>query len=147
CHDDLYERLARHAMIPCGSVAGGRRLHRYRGLDVRMVLVTHDLEVFEFVVEEGVGTSPDVQLRIRKRGARQLKFDLVEMIGVQVAVASGPDEVADFKITLLRHHVGEQGIARDIEWHTEKNIGAALVELAGQLAVSHIELEEGVARR
>ena len=39
----------------------------------------------------------------------------------------------------------EQRIAGDVERHAEEDVGAALVELARQLAVGHIELEERVA--
>jgi hypothetical protein len=48
---------------------------------------------------------------------------------------------------LLRHHVRQQRVAGDVERHAEEDVGAALVELAGQLAVGHVELEERVAGR
>ncbi|MNS85947.1 hypothetical protein D3C72_1198280 [compost metagenome] len=69
------------------------------------------------------------------------------MVVVQVAVAAGPDEVAHFQPGLLRHHVGQQRIAGDIERHAQEDIGAALVELARQPAIGHVELEERVAGR
>ncbi|MNC04864.1 hypothetical protein D3C75_523140 [compost metagenome] len=61
-------------------------------------------------------------------------------------IATGPDEVAHGQIALLGHHVGQQGVARDVERQTEEDVAAALIELAGELAVRHIELEEGVTR-
>ena len=38
-------------------------------------------------------------------------------------------------------------VAGDVEGHAEEQIGAALVKLAAQLAVAHVELEEHVAGR
>ena len=54
---------------------------------------------------------------------------------------SGP-EAAD-----LRRHHRQQGIGGDIERHSEKRVGAALVQLARQPPPGHIELEQHVARR
>ena len=48
---------------------------------------------------------------------------------------------------LLGHHVGEQRVAGDVERNAEEHVGAALVQLAGELAVGDVELEESVARR
>ena len=45
----------------------------------------------------------------------------------------------------LGHHQGEQGVGGDVEGHTQENVGAALVHLAGQGAVVHVELEECMA--
>jgi hypothetical protein len=55
------------------------------------------------------------------------------MVAVDMAVAAGPDEVADVEVALLREHVREQGVARDVERHAEEDVGAALVELAAEL--------------
>ena len=66
---------------------------------------------------------------------------------IQVRIAEGVHEVAGFQAAHLRHHHGEQGVAGDVERHAEEDVGAALVELAGELAVRHIELEEGMAGR
>jgi hypothetical protein len=81
----------------------------------------------------------------RLRG--ELLVDLVEVVEVQVAVAAGPDEVADAEVALLREHVRQQRVARDVERHAEEKIGAALVELAGKSSAGDVELEERVARR
>ena len=64
-----------------------------------------------------------------------------------MAVAACPDKVTDIQITLLRNHVREQRIARNIKRNSEEDIAASLIELAGQLSLSHIELEEHMARR
>lgn len=42
-------------------------------------------------------------------------------------------------------HVGEQGVAGNIEGHTQAHVSRPLVQLAGQLPIHHVELAEGVA--
>src|ERR1700730_5668954 len=64
-----------------------------------------------------------------------------------MATAAGPYEVSDTKIGLLRDQVRQQSVRRDVEGHAQKDIGAALVELARELTRGHIELEKRVARR
>ena len=72
---------------------------------------------------------------------------LLEVIQVQVAVAAGPDEIADREVRLLREDVGQQRIGGDVERHAEEDVGAALVDLAGQPAAGDVELEQRVAGR
>ena len=66
------------------------------------------------------------------------------MIGVEVGVAEGVDELPWLISGHLGHHQGEQRVRGDVERHAEEGVGAPLVELAGELAVCHVELEEGV---
>jgi hypothetical protein len=47
----------------------------------------------------------------------------------------------------LRDHHGQQSIGSDIEWNAQEYIRTALVKLATELAVSHIELEKSMAWR
>ena len=82
-----------------------------------------------------------------------MKRNLFFVIAVNVAVTTGPNEISHIQITLLRHHVGEQSIAGNIEWHTQENIGASLVQLATEFAFAafyqgrcHIKLEKRMAR-
>ena len=53
----------------------------------------------------------------------------LKVIQIQMAIAAGPDEIADVEIALLRHHVRQQRVRRDVERHTEKDVGASLIEL------------------
>src|SRR3546814_6349324 len=78
---------------------------------------------------------------------RQWQRDLLQVFAIQVTVAAGPDKVSDFQVALLGYQVSQQGITVDIKGHTQENIGAALVQLAGQSAIGHIELEECMAGR
>ena len=116
-------------------------------LDVGPRIVAGDFEVLEPVVEDGVGLAPDHELRIGTRLAGELKLGLLHVIVIEVAVAARPDEVSDLEARLLRHHVREQRVARDVEGHAEEDVAGALVELAGEPAVGHVELEKAVAGR
>src|ERR1700677_4100871 len=147
-------RMRRRAKAPMPWTGERRTLNsdlvamsdRHRGGDGRMILVVHELEVLESVVEQGCGPAPDVESRRRQRSARELQLRLLEMIDIEMAVAARPDELAGLEVALLREHVREQRVARDVERHTEKDIGAALIELTGQPAVGHVELKERMAR-
>ena len=108
------------------------------------MLVVQHLEVFVDVIVDA-GARRDAQRRRRKGLAAELLRHLVDMVVVNVAVAAGPDEFADVEANLGCDHVGEQRIARDVERHSEEQVGAALVELAAELAIGHIELEQQVA--
>ena len=57
------------------------------------------------------------------------------------------NEITRLQTGNLSHHQGQQGIGCDVERHTKKDICTSLVKLAGQLAVSDIELEEAVTWR
>ncbi len=56
-------------------------------------------------------------------------------------------EVARLQAANLGNHHGQKRIGRNIERNTQEGISAALVKLATELAVGHIELEEAVAGR
>ena len=128
------------------------RSYRYRRFDGGMVLVIHEFEVFKFVFENRGWFALDLQGRVSKRLAAQLQRDLGLVVAIDVAVATRPDEIADIQPTLLRDHVRQQGVTGNVERHTKKDIGAALVKLATQFAGlafdfrrRNIKLEEGVA--
>src|SRR5690554_7876793 len=104
------------------------------------MLVAQDLNVLVAVVEDRLaGRQPELRERVRLAG--QLLADLVEVVVIDVAVASGPDELARPVAGLGGDHVREQGIARDVERYTEEQVGAALVQLAAEGAVGDVELE------
>ena len=117
-----------------------------------MALVVQHLEVFKLVVEDGVGFALDVKRGVGKRFAAELQRHLFVVVAVNVAVATGPDEVAHIEVALLGHHVGEQGVAGDVERHAQENVGTALVQLAAELGFfawvlcgGHVKLEERMA--
>src|SRR3546814_3013407 len=114
---------------------------------MRVRIVAFDFKIVVTVVEQGIGLALDVQAWIGAGLARQLQRDLLQVVAIQVTVAAGPDKVSDFQVALLGYQVSQQGITGDIKGHTQENIGAALVQLAGQSALGHIELEECMAGR
>src|SRR6267142_2642416 len=76
-------------------------------------------------------------------GAAELLARLLEMVQVQVGIAEGEDELAGLEAGDLRHHQRQQRVGGDVEGHAEEYVGAALVHLAGELALGDVELEEG----
>ena len=129
-------------------------LDRDGGLDVGVGVVVFEFEVFE---GEGVDVADggvDGEGGEGAGVAGELEAGLVEMVGVEVEVAEGVDEVARFVVEGLGDHHGEEGVGGDVEGDAEEEVGAALVELAGEagaLAVLFglvdVELEEEVAGR
>src|SRR5712691_1593363 len=69
------------------------------------------------------------------------------MILVKMQIAEGVDELTGAQPTDLRDHHREQRIGGDVERHAEKQIGAALIKLAAQFSVLHVELKQRVTRR
>ena len=69
------------------------------------------------------------------------------MVVIEVAVTTGPDKVADFEVALLRQHMRQERVACNIKRHTQENIAGALIELAGEFPVGHINLEHHMAGR
>ena len=84
--------------------------------------VADDLEVLEVVVEDDAGSRRMTSRGSGQRGARELQVDLLEVVEVEVAVAAGPDELAEAEVALLRHHVREQRVRRDVERHAEEDV-------------------------
>ena len=73
------------------------------------------------------------------------------MVVVDVAVTTRPDQIADVEVALLREHVREQRVARDVERHSEEDVCASLVDLAAEPAAvawldaaTDVELEQRV---
>ena len=69
------------------------------------------------------------------------------MIDIDVSISCSVDEFSRLETTDLRDHHCQKSVGSNIERNSQEDIGAALVQLAGEFSVSDIELEEGVARR
>jgi hypothetical protein len=69
------------------------------------------------------------------------------VIIVDVGIAQRVDKVAIAESAGLGYHHGEEGIRCNIEWHAQEDVGRALIELAAEATVGHIELEENMAWR
>src|SRR5262245_60495247 len=98
------------------------RSHRHLRGDVRVSLIIGDLEILELVIGDGLRFPIDNQLRRRKRLAAELQSGLFQMIQVDVAISSGPDEFAYVKIALLGNHMSQQRVASDVERDAEKYV-------------------------
>jgi hypothetical protein len=75
----------------------------------------------------------------------ELQFDLLEMVGINMYVAAGPDEVSRLVPCDLGHHEGQQGIGGDVEGYSQEDVAAPLVKLAGEFTSGHIKLKEEMA--
>src|SRR3546814_3846942 len=100
-----------------------------------MRLVADQLEILEAEGEEILHRRIDLQGRQRQWLALKLQVGLLLVVHVEVRIAQGVHEVARREIADLRHHHGQQSVGSDVEGHAEKDVGAALVELAGEPAL------------
>lgn len=82
---------------------------------------------------------------------RSRRLDRIHRHVVDMRIAQGVHEIAYFQPADLGDHVGQGGIGRDIERHSQEQVGRTLVKLAAQSSrpSSHrwrgdIELEEGM---
>src|SRR5512144_3086816 len=110
-----------------------------------MALIPDDREIVEAVAEQILRLAPDLEPRERQRLPGELRANLLEMVEIEVTVATRPDEFADAEVALLRDHVRQERVGRDVERHSEEQIRAPLVQLARELAVDDVELEQRVA--
>src|SRR5689334_19170892 len=120
--------------------------NRDRRLDRRVRVVSLEAEVVEGEREEVLHRRVEVHHGKRARRARELLARLLEVVEVEVRVAQRVHEIARLEARHLRDHHREQRVGGDVEGHAEEDVRAPLVELAGELAVGHVELEERVAR-
>ena len=116
----------------------------YGAFDGRPGVVTLEGEVLVLELEDVLHVGIDVHSRQGARLAGELQVYLLEVVQVDMRIACRVDEVARLKSADLRHHHAEQGVRGDVERHAKERVGAPLVELQGELAVCHIELEERI---
>ena len=105
-------------------------LNRDRRFNRCVGVVVFKLKIIKLIVKNRCGCAFDDERGKRQWLTGELGVYLLKMVVVQVAVAACPDELFGDQARLLRNHVREQGVGSNVEWHTEENIGAALVQLA-----------------
>ena len=71
----------------------------------------------------------------------KLLVGLIQMISVEMRIAEGVDELTRLETGDMGDQVVQQRIARDVEWHAQEYVGAALIELAAQSTVLNVELK------
>src|SRR5262245_32775623 len=112
-----------------------------------MRIVVFDREVFiakrEYVLYGGI----EPYRRQRLRCARQLPTGLPGVAEIKMRIAKRVYEIARLVASHLCHHLREQRIGCDIEWHAEENVRRTLIELARQFSLGDIKLKKAVARR
>lgn len=121
--------------------------HSYISLDVRVRIVTNECEVLIGEGEDAFNLLVDLHHRQRMRLPAQLEPRLIKVVQVEVGVTASPDEFPRLIPAHLSHHHGQQSVGGDVEREAQEHISTALIELAGQLAVGDVELEQTVAGR
>ena len=111
---------------------------------MRPRVISFELEILVFEIKDILYVGIDYHSGQRTRRARELQFGLLEVIEIEVCVASGMDKVACLQSRHLCHHLQEESVGGDVERHTEECVGRALVELQAQSAVGNIKLEHRV---
>src|SRR2546430_14519551 len=112
-----------------------------------MRVVANELEIFELKVANVFDRRIQFHPGQWPTLAGELLMRLVEMVFVKMQIAEGVHKITGSQIHDLRYHHCEQRIRRDVERHTEKQVCAALIQLATQLAVLRVKLEKHVAWR
>src|SRR6266853_1693827 len=140
------ERKPGGTAAPPGTRAHRRTLDRDRGLDRGVRVVCLEVEILVTEIEDVPYRRVEPHARQRPRRASELLSRLLHMVRVEVRIAEGMHEFARLQLTYLRHHQREQRIGSDVERHTEENVRAALVHLAGKPSIRHVELKQDVAR-
>jgi len=99
-----------------------RRLDSHRRLDTWISVVAYDFEILETVVVDAVRATLDVQLRELSWGTRQLRGNLLFVIGVRVGITQADDDLVGDQIALLCQHVGQERECGDVVRQTETKI-------------------------
>ena len=123
------------------------------GLDVGPRFVADEFEVFIMEVEDRLDIRIDLHEWEWTRTTGKLQPCLVQMVQIEMGIASSVDKVTWFISCHLGHHLQEECIAGNIERNAEEGIGTALIKLQRQTPFlvrilssrAGIELENGVA--
>ena len=143
----LVVRVCRVVLAVHGNYKRNDHLNGDWGGNGRMRPVIDQFEVLVTEVEYIVHLGIDLHLRRWHGLSGQLQVRLLQVVHIQVRVTQRMHELAGLQAGYPGNHQGEQGIGGDVERNTQENICAALVQLTGQGAVIHVELEEGMAGR
>lgn len=117
--------------MPALSVICMICLHGDGAFDGGVGVVGLEGEIFVAEIEDGLYVGIDHHSWERTRCARKLQVDLVKVVGVDMRVAECVDEISGTQSAYLSHHHGQQCITCDVERHSEKTVGTALIELTG----------------
>lgn len=122
-------------------------LHRHRGLDGGMRVVACDLKILKPEIKDRGDGAGDPQGRQRAEVAGKLGLHLFHMVGIDMRVADGMDEIPGLIARDMGEHDEEEGVRGDVERHAKEHVGAALVKLQVQLAAQDADLPHRMAGR
>src|SRR5688572_20825887 len=114
---------------------------------MRVRAVSNQYEILVCELEDRLHLRIDPHRWQGARLSRQLLSRLIDVIGIQVRIAEGVDELTRFQAGYLRDHHRQQRVTGDVERHAEEDVSRTLIQLARQSSIRHIELEEAVAWR
>ena len=112
---------------------------------MRVRLIAFDLEVLERIGVDARRAALDAEAGEGVRLTRDLEPRLFDVVGVEMRVAAGPDELAGLEPALVGDHVRQERVARDVERKAKKGVAASLVELEREPAVRDMRLEQAMA--
>jgi hypothetical protein len=122
-------------------------LHRHHRLYMRMWIIPFQHKILKPKPKNIFHLRVNFHHRQFSAFAAELEFGLLDVVAVKVCIAEGVYKLAGLQAAYLGHHHIEQGVGGNVKRYAEENIGAALVELATEFSVGHVELEKGVAGR
>jgi hypothetical protein len=103
------------------------------GRENRMVLIPHQFDLAAIDVLQTGQSRIESQPGEGIRRPTELFINLVQMVGVNVNVSKGVDEVAHANTRDLSDQMGQQGVAGDVERDAQEQVSRTLVELAREL--------------
>ena len=123
------------------------RLDAYLTFDGGMRIIVFESEILIFEAEDIFYVGIDLHPGELARFTGQLSLYLFKMIQIDVGIPQGMYKLSRLKATHLRNHHREQCITRNIERNPKETVTTTLIELQGELAITHIKLKEGMTRR
>ena len=112
------------------------------GFDGWVRVVAFEGEVVEDKIFEACAGGIEPHARQGAALAGELQAGLLEVVGVEVEVAERVNERAGLEAADLSNHEREERVGGNIKGYAEKEVCAALVELATEFAVLDIELKQ-----
>src|SRR3569623_3273847 len=147
CHGSRLPMPITRSSSMAATYAMNTTSHGDRRFDSGVGVIGDQLEIFITKIEQRSDCGIEDHARHWIRRTLQLQFRLFEMIEIELSIAERVHEIAGLEARHLRDHQGAQGIRGDDDRHTQKDIGAALIALAGKPAFRDVELKKGMTVR
>ena len=123
------------------------KLQSHRELDLPAGRITDQLEVLGFESFDGLHSPLENQLRKLSDIPCHLLPQRTDVVLVDVGIADAVHQVPGLQSRDMGDHVGQQGVAGDVEGDSETHVGRPLVQGAAQLSVVDGEVVGHVAGR